>query len=167
MYNVDIVEIINANRIPDTCRIKTGQTIFIPGRRNPRPQAIVLNEEDFCWPLKGKVISAYGQMTGNALNRGIDILAAANANVVASRSGRVVFYSPEFENLGKTIIIEHPDGYSTLYARNSEVFVTAGDQISKGMVIAKVGSAGRDKAAYLHFELRKGYLPQNPSFYLP
>ncbi|MCX5709267.1 MAG: M23 family metallopeptidase, partial [Candidatus Omnitrophica bacterium] len=52
-------------------------------------------------------------------------------------------------------------------ARNSELFVKAGDNVLKGTLIAKAGSAGRDKNTYLHFEIRKGHVSQNPYFYLP
>jgi murein DD-endopeptidase MepM/ murein hydrolase activator NlpD len=64
------------------------------------------------------------------------------------------------------LIIDHGDGFSSVYARNSEVFIKVGENIKKGTVIAKVGSAGRDKNEYLHFQIRKGHIPQNPNFYL-
>jgi murein DD-endopeptidase MepM/ murein hydrolase activator NlpD len=123
--------------------------------------------EDFIWPLKGKVISGFGQKVNNAVNKGIDIQPYKQLEVVASRSGKVVFYNNDFLDLGKTIIIEHPDGFWTVYGRNEEVFVKIGDNIKKGINIARVGRAGRDKNIYLHFEIRKGHIPQNPNFYLP
>ena len=64
-------------------------------------------------------------------------------------------------------MIDHGDGLSTVYARNSEVFVKIGDEVQRGVRIAKVGQAGRDKNSYLHFEIRKRHVPQNPYFYLP
>jgi len=54
-----------------------------------------------------------------------------------------------------------------VYARNSAVFVRAGDRVEKGSCIARAGNSGRDRKTYLHFEIRKGYAPQNPTFYLP
>jgi lipoprotein NlpD len=167
IYNVGIDELTGINRISDTSRIETGQAIFIPQQENLKPPEPALNGEDFCWPLKGRVIAGYGQMMDNIINKGINIAAGENANVVAARSGRVVFMSPAFGDFGKSIIIDHGDGYSTLYTRNSQVFIKAGDEVTRGMTIAKVGSAGRDKTKYLHFEIRKGYLAQNPNFYLP
>ena len=167
IYNIGIEELMKINRIPDTSRIETGQAILIPRQQNLKPPEPALNGENFCWPLKGRVIAGYGQMTDNIINKGINIAAGENANVVAARSGRVVFMSPAFGNFGKSIIIDHGDGYSTLYTRNSQVFIKTGDAVTKGMTIAKVGSAGRNKTKYLHFEIRKGYLPQNPNFYLP
>ena len=101
------------------------------------------------------------------LNKGINIQPYSGSDVVAARSGRVVFYADNFGGYGKTIIIEHEDGLSTVYARNQSVFTKAGESVQKGAVIAKAGSAGRDKNTYLHFEIRKGHIAQNPYYYLP
>ncbi|MBM3252459.1 MAG: M23 family metallopeptidase [Candidatus Omnitrophica bacterium] len=101
------------------------------------------------------------------INKGLNIQSYGNADIIASRSGKVVFYDNNFNDFGKTIIIEHSDGFSTVYARNSRVFIKVGDYVRKGTLIAKAGSTARDKNVYLHFEIRKGHLPQNPYFYLP
>jgi murein DD-endopeptidase MepM/ murein hydrolase activator NlpD len=167
IYNVDIDELVKANHIADSLSIEIGQAIFIPRKPGEKLERVPISAEEFGWPLKGKVITLYGQVTGNIKNDGIDLHAEQGAKVIASRSGKVIFYGPLTGGFGKTIIIDHGDGYSTVYARNSEVFVKPGDDIIKGTVIAKVGSAGRDKNTYLHFEIRKGHLPQNPGFYLP
>jgi murein DD-endopeptidase MepM/ murein hydrolase activator NlpD len=79
----------------------------------------------------------------------------------------VVFYSQDFGIFGKTIILEHPEGISSVYARNSEVYVKVGDTVAKGAVLARVGSGGKDSRKYLHFEIRKGHIAKNPLFYLP
>ena len=92
---------------------------------------------------------------------------SGNLDVIASRNGRVVFLSENFGGFGKTLIVDHGDGLSTVYARNLAVFVKAGDNVQKGQLIARAGSAGRDKNVYLHFEVRKGYVSQNPYYYLP
>jgi murein DD-endopeptidase MepM/ murein hydrolase activator NlpD len=100
------------------------------------------------------------------INKGINIQTYGSPNVVASRSGKVVFYDDNFKDFGKTIIIDHGDGFSTVYARNSQVFIKIGDYVQRGTLIAKAGSTDRDKNTYLHFQIRKGYIPQNPYFYL-
>ncbi len=168
IYNLDIDELVRINRISDATRIEVGQLIFIPERKKIEPQPPRLSGEDFIWPIKGKVIVPFGQTYNNMLNKGINIQAQQNSDVVASRSGKVVFYDPEFLNFGKTIIIDHGNGFTTIYAGNSQVFVKPGDTVQKGAPIARVGSSqGRDKNSYLHFEIRKGYISQNPYFYLP
>jgi len=167
IYNVDLDEIISINHITDAATIDTGQLIFIPHRQKPQVLPTRYSSEDFIWPIKGRVISGFGQTFNNMINKGLNIQSYGNAEIIASRSGKVVFYEDNFNDFGKTIIIEHSDGFSTVYARNSQVFIKVGDYVQKGTLIAKAGSTARDKNVYLHFEIRKGHLPQNPYFYLP
>ena len=167
IYNVDLDEIARINRITDATRIEVGQQLFIPNRQKPQSLPSNYFSDDFIWPLKGKVISLFGQTFNNMINKGINIEPASSASVMAARSGKVVFSSDDFGSYGKTLIIEHGDGFSTVYARNAQILVKAGDSVQRGALIAKVGSAGRDNNRYLHFEIRKGHIPQNPNFYLP
>ncbi len=167
IYNVDLDEIVKVNRIPDATSIEPGQLIFIPSGQKKELLAKRPSLEDFSWPLKGKVIAGFGQVYNDMINRGINIQTARSQDVIASRSGKVIFYDNNFEGFGKTIIIDHGDGFSTVYARNSDVIVKAGDYVHRGAVIAKAGSPEKSKNTYLHFEIRKGYTPQNPYFYLP
>jgi murein DD-endopeptidase MepM/ murein hydrolase activator NlpD len=124
------------------------------------------SNKDFIWPLKGKIIAVFGQSFNNMANKGINIQPYNDLDIKASRSGRIIFYADDFKNYGKTIIIDHGDGFSTVYARNAEIFVKIGDYVQQGSYIAKAGSSGRDKNIYLHFQIRKGHIPQNPNFYL-
>ncbi|MDP3732784.1 MAG: LysM peptidoglycan-binding domain-containing M23 family metallopeptidase [Candidatus Omnitrophota bacterium] len=167
LYNVDLDEIVRINRMPDATSIEPGQLIFIPSVQKKPYLPDQSSKEDFSWPLKGKVIASFGQTFNSMINKGINIQRIKGQDIIASRSGKVTFYDTNFDGFGKTIIIDHGDGFSTVYARNSEVFVKIGDYVQKGNVIAKVGSSDRDKNTYLHFEIRKGYIPQNPYFYLP
>jgi murein DD-endopeptidase MepM/ murein hydrolase activator NlpD len=80
----------------------------------------------------------------------------------------VVFSSDNLKRFSKTIIIDHGDGFSTVYARNAQILVKPGESVQRGTLIAKVGSNSmRDKNTYLHFEIRKSHIPKNPYFYLP
>ncbi|MDD4894689.1 MAG: LysM peptidoglycan-binding domain-containing M23 family metallopeptidase [Candidatus Omnitrophica bacterium] len=167
-YNVDLDEIVRINHIPDAASIEPGQSIFIPSAKQKKQQLFAeASPEDFAWPLKGRVIAGFGQTFNDMINKGINIQKVNDQDVLASRSGKVAFYNNNFESFGKTIIIDHGDGFSTVYARNSEVFVKTGDYVQKRAVIARIGSLGRDRNPYLHFEIRKGHIPQNPYFYLP
>lgn len=166
---MNLDEVVRLNHISDVSSIETGQLIILPKPLNARSPAPVVpaNNEDFIWPLKGTLISSFGHMYENILNRGINIKAPKNSDVLAARSGKVIFIYDNFLSFGKTIIIDHGDNFSTMYARNSQILVKTGDVIERGNVIAKVGSAGRNRNPYLHFQIRKGHLPQNPVFYLP
>jgi murein DD-endopeptidase MepM/ murein hydrolase activator NlpD len=165
-YGIELDDLLRANNISESNRIETGQSILIPSKAKP-VSLIAGNEEDFIWPLKGKVISKFGSISNSLVNKGINIEPSKTSSVLASRSGKVVFYHDDFLDIGKTVIIEHPDGFWTVYARNNEVLVKVGDIVQRASPIAKVGSAGRDKASYLHFEIRKGPIAQNPYYFLP
>jgi murein DD-endopeptidase MepM/ murein hydrolase activator NlpD len=167
-YGIDLEELARINHISDTAAIEVGQAVFIPDGRKPvSPPAITASSDDFIWPLKGRVISAYGSVRNEMINRGLNIQPGASADVVASRAGRVVFVDNGFGGFGKTLIIDHGDGFSTVYARNAEILVKPGESVPRGALISRAGAAGRDRSTYLHFEIRKGYVSQNPYFYLP
>lgn len=160
IYNVDLEEIVSINRISDAASIEVGQLIFIPRRNKPQYSPYKSpSQDDFTWPVKGRVITSFGQTYNNMINKGINIQPQKIRDVLAAASGRVVFYTDNFEGFGKTIIIDHNNGFMTVYAKNSEVFVKAGDFVQKGTPVAKVNN-------YLHFQIRKGHIPQNPYFYL-
>jgi len=167
IYTIELDEIVRINRISDARDIEVGQLIFIPYAQKKQPlSSAVRTNDDFTWPIRGRVISTFGQAFNNMVNKGINISPLNTSDVVASRSGKVIFYTDDFKGFGKTIIIDHQDGFSTVYTRIAQVFVKVGDYIQKGALIAKAGSAGRDRNIYLHFEIRKGHIPQNPLFYL-
>ncbi|MGD0335778.1 MAG: LysM peptidoglycan-binding domain-containing M23 family metallopeptidase [Candidatus Omnitrophota bacterium] len=168
IYNVDLESIVDINHISASSHIENGQLIFIPSEEKPAPvKRYPSAETTFIWPIEGRVIATFGQNFRNMINKGINVRPINSMDVVASLSGRVAFCSENFGPFGKTIIIEHSNGFSTVYARNAQIMVKAGDSVQKGMVIAKAGSSGRDKDVYLHYEIRKGVIPQNPYYYLP
>lgn len=158
-YGASLDEIARVNHISDAASIEIGQMIFIPEAKKTLVLASA-GSEDFIWPLKGKVISGFGQKSDNMVNKGLNIRANPAAKVVSSRGGRVVFYSPDFKGYGKTVIIDHGDGFSTVYSGSSEVFVKPGDTLAQGAAIADT------RGATLHFQIRKGHISQNPYFYL-
>lgn len=170
-YQVDIDSIVQTNRIPDVAKIGTGQLLFIPGvtetREAPPLEEAGKDENGFMWPAKGKVVSFYRSEEGDIKNSGIDIEAEANTAVLASRSGKVSFYCDDLKGYGKTVIVEHGDGFSTIYTHNAQVLVTVGQQVKRGQLIAKVGSTGRTSTPKLHFEIRREAKSQNPFHYLP
>ncbi|MBN1912852.1 MAG: peptidoglycan DD-metalloendopeptidase family protein [Candidatus Omnitrophica bacterium] len=163
-YGVSLEELVSLNKIADANRIETGRLIFIPGVKDitEKPE----KQEDFIWPLKGEIISTFGQIYENTLNKGVNIRISHGKIVVASRSGRVVFCALNFAGFKKTVIIDHEDGFFTVYALNSEISVKTGDRIDRGGLIAKFNEGCREGRSYLHFEIRKGHIPQNPYFYL-
>lgn len=168
-YGVSLEEITAANHIQDASVIEKGQLILIPGRKKTEyiPAMPACASDDFIWPLRGgKVITGFGQILNSMVNKGLNIRPYVNTEVFASRSGKVVFYADSFGGFGKTIIIDHGDGFSTVYSRLAQVYIKLGDYVKRGAPIAQCGWAGRNKEVYLHFEIRKGSAAQNPYFYL-
>jgi len=170
-YGVDIETIVESNGLSDAQHIKAGQQIFIPtGPVRPVPKvepSPVYSKEDFIWPVRGRVISYFGEKRDSIPNKGIDIQARDGMTVAASRSGKVIFSEDKVRGFGKTVIIDHGDGIQTVYSHNSEILARVGEDVRQAQPIAKVGSTGRGSSPYLHFEIRKRHKPQNPFYYLP
>lgn len=165
-YDVTISEIVESNNIPDMAKIEVDQLVFIPGAVKVR-DVVPGNEgkkEDFAWPIKGKIIGYFNQRNNQILSRGIDIKASRGDIVKASRSGKVVFadYLPGQSFM---VIIDHQDGYYTVYSKNAKLLVKYGDHVNKSDSIAHVGE--QDQLAYLHFQIRKNNKADNPLYYLP
>ena len=89
-----------------------------------------------------------------AFHRGVDFAGPAGAQVVAVASG-VVTYTKERFGYGKTVEINHGNGYVTRYAHNQKVLVSVGETVKKGQPIALIGSTGRSTGPHLHFEVLK------------
>ncbi len=122
--------------------------------------------EKFIWPAQGKVISNFGTVIDpvygtKLLNNGIDIRAKEGTGVVASHDGEVV-YSSRFYGYGNIIIIDHRNGYHTLYAHLSTIEVMNGEKVKRGEVIGRVGTSGTVSEPTLHFEIRRDGKAINP-----
>lgn len=98
-------------------------------------------------------------------HRGMDIGAAAGTNVLAAEAGKVMTAGWN-NSYGYYITINHGGGLVTLYAHNSKLLVSAGDMVTRGQVIAKVGSTGSSTAPHIHFEVRVNGTYVNPRNYL-
>ncbi len=165
-YGVNLDTIAGINRLPNKQKIYVGQLLFIPERKKPI-KVEVAPQSTFNWPLKGKILSFYGSLKDGVKNKGIDIKTKHGEAVAASRGGKISFVDENMKGFGKTIIIDHDDSYSTVYAYNSQILVKLDQKVEKGTVIAKAGQSGRAASPRLHFEIRKKHEPQNPFYFLP
>jgi murein DD-endopeptidase MepM/ murein hydrolase activator NlpD len=175
-YGVDLQELARVNRISNPAKIKAGQRLMIPDsatrKAKPAPKQFYqidkpIGSRQFAWPVEGKVIGLFGTRQGAVANKGIDIQASSGTAVAASRGGQVSFVHDSMPGLGKTIIVDHADGYATVYGYIGEILVHAGDKVKQRQVIARVGRNVRTNVAALHFEIRRQDKPQNPLRYLP
>lgn len=114
-------------------------------------------------PLKGRLISDYGQSRADGLLRwqGLMLAAEAGSDVRAVRGGRVA-YADYLPGMGQLLVIEHDDGYMTLYGHNQDLARKEGDRVAQGEVIAHVGDSGGEGTPALYFEVRRNGRPVNP-----
>jgi len=171
-YGVELEKIARINRLADTSRIYVGQLIFIPEATSQLEDLSLPTDfkdkgGDFIWPLKGKVSSFFGMKKEEVKNKGVCIQTKKGAQVLASRSGKIAFCSEGLRGYGKIIIIDHLDGYSTIYAQNSRNLVKLNQLVKRGQAIAMAGLNNHTNSPELYFEIRKRHKPQNPFFYLP
>ncbi len=166
-YKVSVEDITHANGIPNAASIEENQLLFIPGADSVQEILVPSPSEkdaDYAWPVKGKVVAFFQDHKGAAVNAGIDIRAVEGEAVRAARSGRVVM-ADRLSGHGHAVILDHGDGFFTVYAHNARILAALGDEVLKGAKIAEVARDG--DLAYLHFEVRKGSRATNPLYYLP
>ena len=135
----------------------------------------VYQEGEWIWPLESKyhmITTEFGYDSWrNGMHNAIDISGGGinGSNIYASKGGVVITaknnYIPGY-SYGKYVVIDHGDGYSTLYAHCSALYVTVGQTVNQGDVIAAVGSTGWSTGPHLHFAVNKDGVPQNPFNYV-
>lgn len=115
------------------------------------------------WPLRGRLLRDFGQprAQGRLKWDGVLVGAAPGTQVKAVYHGRVA-YADWLTGLGLLVILEHGDGYLTLYGHNESVFKSVGEWVAPGETIAEVGDSGGQAQPALYFEIRRGRQPQNP-----
>jgi murein DD-endopeptidase MepM/ murein hydrolase activator NlpD len=117
------------------------------------------------WPVRGPVTSGYGMRWGR-MHQGIDIGAGTGVPIRAAKGGTVTF-AGTMSGYGNVVIIDHGGGFSTLYAHQSRLGSSVGQDVGQGQVIGYVGSTGHSTGPHLHFETRVNGSPRNPRNYLP
>lgn len=141
--------------------------------RNPQPYSgdFARGQGQLDWPVRGELVGHFGIETHprfgtQVRNDGIDIAAAIGTSVRSVAKGRVDFANDDYEGMGGMIVLNHGDGYYTLYGHLDAVLVSNGQEVQPGAVIGRVGDAGSLKGAALHFEVRKGSSPLDPEHWL-
>jgi murein DD-endopeptidase MepM/ murein hydrolase activator NlpD len=185
-HQVPVEDLAEINGLEGSTPLREGQIVFVlapqPGVAlgpGPPPEAPVpeLPEPDqeptpegdrpLIWPLETVVVSsAFGKRWGR-LHEGIDLAAPTGTPVRAAGDGSVLYASDVLGGYGKMVVLQHPGDLLTAYAHNSALLVQMGDKVRRGQAIARVGQTGRATAPHLHFEVRRGKVPQNPYRFLP
>ena len=118
------------------------------------------------WPLKGRVAHSYGsQRSGELRWEGWLISASAGTAVNAVHNGRIVF-SNYLRGFGLLAIVDHGDGYMTLYAHNQELLKDTGDWVQSNELVARAGDTGGLSKPALYFEIRSQGKPADPKVWL-
>lgn len=140
--------------------------VVVIGTKRKTINVVESSKLKLIWPLKrveNQVISSYW---GDGRNhQAIDIASPLGTSIYAAQSGTVVT-STYISSYGNYILIDHGNGYQTLYAHASKLYVSEGESVAQGQVIATVGSTGNSTGNHLHFEVRKDGTKLDPALFL-
>jgi murein DD-endopeptidase MepM/ murein hydrolase activator NlpD len=176
-YDVDPQVIVNypfnTFSNDETFELAIGQTIIVPDGVKPEevlwspiarvkqitPDAgTVVASGIFVWPAGGTITQRFVWY-----HQGLDIANKGMPDVLAADSGTVVLAGwPDNSGYGNRIIVDHGNGYQTLYAHLSRIYVVPGQTVARGNAIGKMGSTGRSTGQHLHFEVIRNGSRLNP-----
>ena len=120
----------------------------------------------FRWPVRGRVIATFGPSPNGLQNDGINVAVPEGTPIKAAEDGVVAYAGNELKGYGNLVLLRHSNGFVTAYAHASDILVKRGDTVKRGQVIAHSGQTGNVTSPQLHFEIRKGSTPVDPSQYL-
>lgn len=144
---------------PAPTQQKVASTKQLP---NPDPMA----GGSFRWPVKGRVISGFGTKPDGGHNDGVNISVPQGTPVKAAENGVVAYAGSELKGYGNLVLVRHANNWVSAYANNEQLLVKRGDKVSRGQTIAKAGTTGSVSQPQVHFELRKGSRPVDPTKYM-
>ncbi len=169
------------NALSDSSNLLPGQKIVVPRGVKPFvPRAVpqpantyaasaytgapvqVAASGTFQWPTNGYISQGYWWG-----HQALDIANAVGIPIAAADSGYVSFAGWDGTGYGYMVMVNHGNGFVTVYAHLSAYYVDPGQPVSRGQIIAAMGSTGRSTGPHLHFEIRYGGVLQNPLYYLP
>lgn len=163
------------NDVGDNFALSTGQTLIIPDgapaeKAKPAPTQYIaatqiadnnisnLGSAKFSWPANGGISQYFSWY-----HPGIDVANLSGGSIHASDGGTVVIAGwPDNSGYGNRVVLDHGNGYKTLYAHMSAIYVSAGQKVGKGEVLGAMGSTGRSTGTHLHFEVIKEGAHVNP-----
>lgn len=180
-YSVDAQGIVNwpFNTFTDDedFDLAVGQLLIVPDGTPPKEEkkpvekqyfaqktpsaGAVSGSGQFVWPASGGITQYY-----RWYHPAIDIANNSAPSILASDAGTVTYAGCFNWGYGCHVIVDHGNGFSTLYAHMSQLFVSNGQTVAQGNAVGKMGSTGRSTGVHLHFEIRQNGVAQNPLNYL-
>jgi len=178
-YQSDVNKIIEANKLASANSLQIGQDLLLPGGIKPntyapttRSVASVFKPEpaaatsggggELLWPTNSTRITQYYGWR----HSGLDIGNKKGQPIYASEAGKVETAGWNSGGYGYYVIINHGNGLQTLYAHASELYIAKGDSVSRGDVIAAIGSTGWSTGPHIHYEVRVNGTRVNPLDYI-
>lgn len=167
------------NDIPDDFKLRIGQVLIVPDGQPPEvkvpaktrlvPKYIAQGPSSptfsapgggsFIWPTISQGISQYFAW----YHPGLDLPNRNAPAIVASDGGTVIVAGwPDSYGYGNRVVLDHGNGYQTLYAHLSNIYVSTGQSVSRGQAIGQMGTTGRSTGIHLHFEIRFKGIAINP-----
>lgn len=167
------------NDIPDDLKLSAGQTLVLPDGAPPaapvKPRAsqpqfaqgqVPSSKSfsapaggNFMWPTTFQQLSTYFSWW----HPGVDLANRAAPPIAAADGGTVVVAGwPDNYGYGNRVVIDHGNGYKTLYAHLSNIYVSVGQRVSRGQSIGQMGNTGRSTGTHLHFEMHYKGIAVNP-----
>jgi murein DD-endopeptidase MepM/ murein hydrolase activator NlpD len=148
----------------------TTANVVTPVAHNPVPDKgkpdVTAAMPTFRWPVRGRVITAFGPKPSGQQNDGINVAVPEGTPIKAAEDGVVAYAGNELKSYGNLVLVRHSNGYVTAYAHASEITVKRDDHVKRGQIIGKAGQTGSVAAPQLHFEIRKGSTPIDPMPFL-
>ena len=159
----------------DTFSLSPGQILYVPDGVPVEVKPVVpryiatqyatpagVGSTDYIWPTTSRSISQYPV----SYHMAFDIESNGNPPIFAARGGTVIVPGFQAGGYGNHIIIDHGNGYQTLYAHLSVISVSSGQSVTQGQQIGLMGSTGRSTGTHLHFEVRQGGALLNPAGFI-
>lgn len=165
LYRVEIGRILAANRRGADDLLLPGEKLFLPGAKPAAPRAAAApasrgGEEEFAQPARGVVSSPFGRRWGR-MHEGVDIANDAGTPIRAALAGKVA-HAGWIQGYGYTVILEHRQGYTTLYGHMQQILAEPGAHVVRGQIIGRMGSTGNSTGPHVHFEVRRDGELVNP-----
>lgn len=157
---------VATNEPPATAHMTTPTEPTIESESGPGAEPAA-GTPSFRWPVRGRIIAGFGPRANAPQNDGINLAVPEGTSVKAAEDGVVAYAGNELKGYGNLLLVRHQNGYVTAYAHASELMVKRGDQVKRGQIIARTGQTGGVAAPQLHFEIRKGKVPVDPTQFLP
>ena len=164
------------NDVPDDFKLQVAQVLIVPegvppeAKATPRPQSRTSFAQgpqssytapgggSFMWPTSGGVTQRFAWY-----HPAIDVANRAAPAVYSADGGTVVVAGwPDNYGYGNRVVVDHGNGYQTLYAHLSNIYVSVGQKVSRGQSVGQMGSTGRSTGTHLHFEIRFKGIAVNP-----